>query len=126
MISLWNHIYSLLHHQTHPYKLYGVIKNLKKEEVKKITRIVLYDDYHTTIAWDYIEKLITIPVVHIEVERVTDRKSLVDMRMAVGVTEAYLTENIDSFILCSSDSDFWGLISSIPTAILISDRKSVV
>lgn len=99
-----------------PYKLYGVIKNLKKEEVKKITRIVLYDDYHTTIAWDYIEKLITIPVVHIEVERVTDRKSLVDMRMAVGVTEAYLTENIDSFILCSSDSDFWGLISSIPTA----------
>lgn len=99
-----------------PYKLYGVIKNLKKEELEKITRIVLYDDYHTTIAWDYIEKLISIPVVHIEVERVTDRKSLVDMRMAVGVTEAYLTENIDSFILCSSDSDFWGLISSIPSA----------
>ena len=59
---------------------------------------------------------------HIQQLRVTDRKSLVDMRMAVGVTEAYLTENIDSFILCSSDSDFWGLISSIPTAILISTK----
>ncbi len=33
-----------------PYKLYGVIKNLKKEELEKITRIVLYDDYHTIIA----------------------------------------------------------------------------
>lgn len=96
-----------------PYKLYGVIKNLKKEELEKITRIVLYDDYHTTIAWDYIEKLISIPVVHIEVERVTDRKSLVDMRMAVGVTEAYLTENIDFFILSSGDSDFWELTKQI-------------
>lgn len=99
-----------------PYKLYGVIKNLDEEELKKISRIELYDDYHTTIAWDYIEKLINIPVVHIEVERVTDRKSLVDMSMAVGVAEAFCIENIDSFILCSSDSDFWGLISSIPKA----------
>lgn len=99
-----------------PYKLYGVIKNLKSEELEKITRIVLYDDYHTTIAWDYIEKLINIPVEHIEAERVTDRKSLVDMRMAVGVAKSYCMEDVDSFILCSSDSDFWGLISSIPEA----------
>lgn len=99
-----------------PYKLYGVIKNLNNEELEKITRIVLYDDYHTTIAWDYIEKFISIPVEHIEAERVTDRKSLVDMRMAVGVAKAYCTEDVDSFILCSSDSDFWGLISSIPEA----------
>ena len=77
--------------------------------MEKITRIVLHDDYHTTIAWDYIEKLINIPVEHIEAERVTDRKSLVDMRMAVGVAKSYCMEDVDSFILCSSDSDFWGL-----------------
>ena len=34
-------------------------------------------------------------------------------RQAVGVTEAYLTENIDFFILSSSDSDFWELTKQI-------------
>ena len=36
--------------------------------------------------------------------------------MAVGVSKAYFKDEIDSFILCSSDSDFWGLISSLPEA----------
>ena len=99
-----------------PYKLYGVLKNLDKEDTKLISRIILYDDYHTTIAWDYIKTLIDIPVEHIEVSRVTDFKSLVDIQMAVGVSAAYYRDKIDSFVLCSSDSDFWGLISSIPEA----------
>ena len=99
-----------------PYKLYGVLKNLDKEDTKLISRIILYDDYHTTIAWDYIQTFIDLPVEHIEVPRVTDFKSLVDMQMAVGVSAAYYRDGIDSFVLCSSDSDFWGLISSIPEA----------
>lgn len=99
-----------------PYKLYGVLKNLDSEDMRLIRKIILYDDYHTTIAWDYIANLIDIPVEHVEVPRVTDSKSLVDIQMAVGVSEAYYRDGIDSFILCSSDSDFWGLISSIPEA----------
>ena len=47
---------------------------------------------------------------------VTDRKSLVDIKMTAGVCEAYYKDNIDSFILCSSDSDYWGLISSVKDA----------
>ena len=43
-------------------------------------------------------------------------KSLVDIQMAVGVSAAYYRDKVDSFILCSSDSDFWGLISSLPDA----------
>ena len=99
-----------------PYKLYGVLKNLDAEDLAPIRKIILYDDYHTTIAWDYIETLIDIPVEHIETKRITDMKSLVDIQMAVGVSAAHYWDGVDSFILCSSDSDFWGLISSMPEA----------
>jgi len=99
-----------------PYKLYGVLKNLDKEQLSSINKIVLYDDYHTTIAWDYIGNLVNIPIEHIVVDRVMDSKSLVDIKMAVGVTIEHYQKRVDSFVLCSSDSDFWGLISSIPDA----------
>lgn len=98
------------------YKLYGVLKNLDIEELEKVEKIILYDDYHTSCGWDWLEKFIRIPVEHVEVERVTDRKSLVDIKMTAGVCEAFYSHNIDSFIICSSDSDFWGLISSLPKA----------
>ena len=98
------------------YKWYGVLKNLNQDEIEKVERIILYDDYHTYCGWDWLEKFINIAVKHVEVERVTDRKSLVDIKMTAGVCEAHYNENIDSFILCSSDSDFWGLISSLPRA----------
>ena len=99
-----------------PYKLYAVLKNLEQENVNLIERIYLYDDYHTTIAWDYISELISIPVEHIEVQRVMDEKSLVDMKLAMGVAASFYRDDVDSFILCSSDSDFWGLISSLSEA----------
>ena len=99
-----------------PYKLYGVLKNLEGVNRRLIEKIILYDDYHTTIAWDYIGSLIDVPVEHVEVPRVTEGKSLVDIRMAVGVSESHYRDDVDSFILCSSDSDFWGLISSLPEA----------
>lgn len=76
----------------------------------------MYDDYHTTIVWDYIETLIDIPVEHIETKRITDMKSLVDIQMAVGVSAAHYRDGVDSFILCSSDSDFWELTKDLPDA----------
>ena len=96
------------------YKLYSVLKNLDAEETEKIEKIILYDDYHTTDGWDYLEKFVKIPVEHVEVDRVTDRKSLVDVRMTAGICKAYYSEHVSSFILCSSDSDFWGVISALP------------
>ena len=67
------------------YKLYGVLKNLNQDEIEKVERIILYDDYHTSCGWDWLEKFINIAVKHVEVERVTDRKSLVDIKMTAGV-----------------------------------------
>lgn len=98
------------------YKLYSALKNLNSDELSKIDKIILYDDYHTSLGWDWLEKFTRISVEHIEVERVTDRKSLVDIKMTAGICKNYYEDNVDSFILVSSDSDYWGLISSLPKA----------
>ena len=96
-----------------PFKLYSVIKGLDADEMAKINKLSLYDDANTTFAWDWLGKYLHIPVEHIEVERVVGHKSLVDIKMAVCVSRDYYENRIDSFILFSSDSDFWGLISSM-------------
>ena len=98
------------------YKLYSVLNNLDQEKLSKINKIILYDDYHTTNVWKLLERLIKIKVEYIDVERVTDAKSLVDICMTAGVCREFYEDNIKSFILVSSDSDFWGLISSLPGA----------
>lgn len=98
------------------YKLYSMIKNLNSEEMMKISKIMLFDDVHTTDGWDFLEKLLSIPIEHIEVERLLDHKSLVDMRVMAGVFREFYTNDVSSFILLSSDSDYWALISSLPEA----------
>ena len=95
-------------------KLYSTLKNLNQNEIAKVEKILLYDDVHTSIAWDWINKFTSIPVEHIETERIINRKSLVDIKMAVGICKNIYENEIDSFIIFSSDSDFWGLISSLP------------
>lgn len=98
------------------YKLYGALKSLNQTEIQKIHKIILYDDTHTTNGWDYLDRFVSIPVEHIEVERVTDRKSLVDIRVTAGICREFYRDDVSSFILLSSDSDYWGLISSLPDA----------
>lgn len=98
------------------FKLYGMLRNLNQDSLSKVEKIVLYDDVHTSTAWEWLSKFTKIPVEYIGVARVTEMKSLVDIKMTAGVCKDYYKEGIDSFILFSSDSDFWGLISSIPSA----------
>lgn len=98
------------------FKLYSVLKGLNPDELAKIEKITLYDDSNTTIGWDWLQKFTHIPVEHIEVERVLDRKSLVDIKMTASVCKDYYENGITSFLLFSSDSDFWGLISTMPQA----------
>lgn len=98
------------------YKLYAMLKNLNRDEINKISKIMLFDDVHTTNGWDYLEKFISIPVEHIEVERISEDKSLVDMKVTAGVFKEFYTNNVSSFIIVSSDSDYWALISSLSDA----------
>lgn len=105
-----------------PYKFYSVLKGLNNEEVSKVKRIILYDDVHTSCAWRLMEKSIqmdlgiNIPFEYNLVERIKSDKSLVDLKMTAGISAYFYRDSISSFILCSSDSDYWGVISSIPDA----------
>lgn len=109
-----------------PYKLYGVIQSLKEDELDKIKKILLFDDIHTSTTWQILDQMLTIPVEHILIERVNENKSLTDMRVATATCKEHYVNNINSFVLCSSDSDYWALISSLPEAnflVMIEDRK---
>lgn len=99
-----------------PYAFASTILNLNNDELSKIKKIVLYDDVNTSTAWDYIADIINIPVEKKDIERILDNKSLVDITMTAGVCEEYYKYNVESIILASSDSDFWGLIKQLPNA----------
>ena len=101
---------------SNPYKLCSVIAGLNRYEIAKIQKIILFDDIHTNPGWDLIEKFVNLPVEHIMVERVKEAKSLVDIKMTAVVCMEHYQNRISSFILFSSDSDYWGLISSLPNA----------
>lgn len=98
------------------YKLYAVLKNLNKDDIQKVEKIILYDDCHTINTWKLLSNLVNIPVEYVEVERVKGDKSLVDIKMTAGICREFYENHIPAFILVSSDSDFWGAISSLPTA----------
>jgi len=100
-----------------PYKLYATLNNLdQKALLSKVSKIILYDDIHTAAAWRILDQFTQIPIEHVMVDRVKEDKSLVDIRLTTGTCREFFQNNIDSFILASSDSDYWGLISSMPEA----------
>ena len=98
-----------------PFKLYATLKNLDQEALlSKINKIILYDDIHTTTAWKILEQFTDIPIEHNLIERIKEQKSLVDIRLTTGTCREYYQNGIKSFILVSSDSDYWGLIAAMP------------
>lgn len=97
-----------------PYRLSATLRGLNKEYLDKIPTIILFDDIHASTGWDLISQFTTIHVEHIEIERIKENKSLVDMRLAMRVSQEYYENHVSSFVLVSSDSDYWALISSLP------------
>lgn len=99
-----------------PYKLVATLKNLNAEYTQKIASIILFDDVHTASAWRILEQFTKIPVEHMMIERVKQSKSLVDIMLTARACQEHYTNNVDSFIIVSSDSDYWGLIQSLSNA----------
>lgn len=99
-----------------PYKLCATLQNLQPEMLQKVIKVILYDDIHSAAAWDILNSYIKVPVEHIVIERVKQNKSLVDIRLTAGTCREFYQNQVDSFVLVSSDSDYWGLISAIPEA----------
>ena len=101
---------------TDVYKLYSFVKSLDKNIASKIEKIILYDDENTVETWKMLSEHIGIPTEYTVVERILEAKSLVDIKMTTGICQSHFKDGIDSFILVSSDSDYWGMISSLPDA----------
>ena len=99
-----------------PYDLCAALEGLEQEQLEKISKIILYDDVHSSVAWKTLENYTHIPVEHILIQRVKENKSLVDIRLTTGVCREFYGNGADSFIVVSSDSDYWGLISAMPEA----------
>lgn len=99
-----------------PYRLCATLKGLDAEVTAKIQKIMLFDDVHTVQAWRVLESYTDIPVEHIMTERVKQSKSLVDIELTARTCMEHYKNRVDSFIIVSSDSDYWGLISSLPDA----------
>lgn len=99
-----------------PYRLCATLKGLKADIRTKIQKIMLFDDVNTVNAWRILERHTSIPIEHIMTERVKRTKSLVDIELTARTCMEHYKNLVDSFILVSSDSDYWGLISSLPNA----------
>lgn len=99
-----------------PYRLCATLKGLDQDITAKIQKIMLFDDVHTVDAWRILESHTKIPVEHIMTERVKQSKSLVDIELTAMTCREHYVNLVDSFIIVSSDSDYWGLISSLPEA----------
>ncbi|MDO5409768.1 MAG: NYN domain-containing protein [Lachnospiraceae bacterium] len=97
-----------------PYKLYSMLNNLDGDNLRKVSKIILYNDIHASTAWKLFNRFVNISVEHKMISRVKENKSLVDIQLAVGTCREYYENRIDSFILISSDSDYWGLIQEMP------------
>ncbi len=98
-----------------PYKLCATLRVLNNESSNKIVRITLIDDEHTSSAWGLLESYTNIPIVHIEVERLLDRKSQVDGAVQRQAIRSFYKDSIDSFIIVASDSDYWSMIKDVKT-----------
>ncbi len=99
-----------------PFKLCAVLNCFEPEVLKKISRIHLYDDYHSTAAWRVLDTFVKIPVQHHITRRIKESKSLVDVQLTAGACQEHYQNGINNFIIVASDSDYWGLITSLPDA----------
>ena len=59
-------------------------------------------------------------------ERIKENKSLVDIRLTTGTCREYYQNQVDSFILVSSDSDYWGLyglLKNVDYYVMVEESK---
>ncbi len=106
-----------------PVKLAAAFSSLPKNQLDKISKVLLFDSEHTTSQWETfynmsLGKILnpsTVPE-HIIVQRLNENKSQVDLTLTVRTAKEVLANGADAVILVSSDSDYWPLIKELPSA----------
>lgn len=97
-----------------PYKMCATLTNLDEVYTSKISKIILIDDINASSAWKILEDFTNIPIEYRLIERLLKGKSLVDITLSSIVCKEHYQNGVDSVILFSSDSDYWGLSSNLP------------
>ncbi len=96
-----------------PIKLAAVLSSLSPSSVAKIHNVLLFDSNYTTSSWSVLSSIAELPLEHITVPRLNEKKSQVDMTLATRTCKEVYQNNVDSVILVSSDSDYWALIQTL-------------
>ncbi len=97
-----------------PFKLYATLNNLNQQALlDRIYKIILCDDVNTTTAWDILSRYTSIPVEHLVIQRVSNRKSIVDPALCVRACMEHYENGVDAIVLFGSDSDYWGLYGNL-------------
>ena len=110
-----------------PFRFCAAIKEMQAESRAKISKIILCDDVNTSPVWEMLPRYIDAPIEHILVERVLNRKSLVDVRLTAETCKEHYRNEVDSFLIVASDSDYYGVVSSLTDArflLMIEREKS--
>ena len=109
-------------------KLAAALSSLSKSDIRKISKILLFDSEYTTPEWKtlvdkylkmtrdnagYVDGDAPMIIEHIVVPRINQSKSQVDMTLAVRTSREVYSGYADSVILASSDSDYWALIKQL-------------
>lgn len=126
-VTTKNHIYGFLEQSqravmvvdcenSDPYKLCAVLKAMPMESTQKIAKILLYSDPHAATAWEILHSYTDVPTEYRLIDRIKENKSLVDAKLIAGTCKEHYENQADSFVLVSSDSDYWGLISTLEKA----------
>ena len=108
-----------------PYAFVNALNQFPDEILNKIDSVILYDDKNTTAVWQKLQHHTKIHLDYYNTTRVLKNKSLVDMHLIIGLCKKHLQDNIDSFIIVSSDSDYAPVIDELQNAkFLIMLQKS--
>ena len=94
------------------FKFLGFLNTLSPENVSGIVLIV---DEKSNYLWRVFDKIYkgSIPVKSISVPRLKEQKSVVDVVLTKEICKSVYCDGLDKVLLISSDSDFFGLISSL-------------
>ena len=109
-----------------PFFIYSFLNGISSDEHKNISKVIMFNDLNASTAWKALPKRFDdIEFEEVLCDRMLDRKSMVDIRLISRTMKEYYENNIRSFILVSSDSDFYGMIEELPNAnfMLVVQRK---
>jgi len=113
-----------------PYSLCAMFNCIDDEQADKIEKIILYDDPQAPTGWKFFEQHVNIEsekIEHIVIKRLLDYKSLLDVKLSARVMKEFYSNHVESFVIVSSDSDFWGLMEELPQAqflVMLEHRKT--